>query len=280
MTAVLQGDNVSISKKQGDIGRPPNVVLSWDEWSRLDAVSMAALVRQGDVSAAELASQAAEAVALMNPKLNAVLEVFEDVVESPLKDGMNPDGALAGVPMLVKDVGSGLKGRLQERGAKFLEGMRRENDDTLVENWRSAGLNLIGRTSLPTCGFAAVSDSLIHGITRNPWNLDRTPSGSSGGSAAAVAAGIVPIASASDGAGSTRSPAGWNGLIGLKPSRGLLPLAAGANEFSRHLGVEGVLTKTVRDSALAYDYMCRHKPGDSFMPVVLPKQPFTLINGA
>lgn len=235
---------------------------------------MAQLVQRGEVTPAELAQQASLAVAKLNPGINAVLEVFEDVIEAPYRDGMNVEGAFHGVPMLLKDALSGAKGRRQAYGAKFLQDVRKEKDDPLTQNWRSAGFNLIGRTSLPAMGCAPVSDSLLHGVTRNPWHLDHTPSGSSGGSAAAVAAGMVPIASASDGGGSTRSPAGYTGLIGLKPTRGLLPMPYGYNEFSGHIGVEGVLTRTVRDTALAYDAMCQHRPGDSFIPIATPQKSY------
>lgn len=245
-------------------------VMTWSEWAALDATAMAALVRRGDVTPAELAQQAQQAVAVLNPQLNAVMEVFDDVIENPYKDGMSHEGDFHGVPMLLKDCLSGMKGRLQENGAKFLEGARKLEDDPLTQSWRRAGFNLIGRTSLPAMGSAPVSDGILHGVTRNPWHLDYTPSGSSGGSATAVSAGIVPIASASDGGGSTRSPAGYTGLIGLKPTRGRLPMPDGYSEFSGHIGVEGVLTRTVRDTALAYDTMSQHRPGDAFIPIKPP----------
>lgn len=246
-------------------------VMSWSEWAALDATAMAEMVQRGEVTPTELAQQANQAMARLNPTINAVLEVFDDVIENPYRDGMNAEGAFHGVPMLLKDALSGAKGRCQAVGAKFLQGLRKEKDDPLTENWRRAGFNLLGRSNLPPMGFAPVSDSILHGITHNPWHLDYTPSGSSGGSAAAVASGMVPIASASDGGGSTRSPAGYTGLIGLKPTRGRLPMPYGYNEFSGHVGVEGVLTRTVRDTALSYDSMCQHRPGDSFIPIAPPK---------
>ncbi|QCY09440.1 amidase [Pseudomonas sp. MPC6] len=251
--------------------------LNWSEWDRLDATGMAELVRKREVTAEELAKQCAGAVERVNPQINAVLEVFEDVVEAPHRDGINPEGQFYGVPSLMKDLGSGMKGRLQECGALFMQGIRRNTDDPLTLNLRNAGFNLLGRTAVPPLGYAATTESLINGITLNPWNLDYTSGGSSGGSSAAVAAGIVPIASASDGGGSTRSPAMICGLIGLKPTRGRLPFPPSCgNELSTHFVYEGVITRTLRDQAGVYDYLCRHRPGDSFMPIPDPGHSYLL----
>lgn len=248
--------------------------FTWDEWMALDATAMATHIASGDVTPAEVAAQARAAAERVNPEINAVLEIFDDVVEDPYCDGMAQNGLFHGVPMLLKDLASGMRGRLQEEGAVFMKGNIHEADDSLTLNWRKVGFNLVGRTSCPMFGSAGVTDSLIHGITRNPWNPDRTPSGSSGGSAAAVAAGIVPIASASDGGGSTRSPAGYTGLIGLKPTRGRLPLPLGMNEYSHHYVVEGVLTRSVRDTARALDAMAQVQPGESIMPIAAPARPY------
>ncbi len=245
--------------------------LSWAEWDRLDATAMACLVQRREVSPRELATQAREAIVRLDPELNAVVEVFDDVVNSPAKDGMDTDGPFHGVPCLMKDAISGMRGRLQECGAAFMAGHRIEEDAPLTSNFRAAGFNLIGRTALPPMGAATVTESLINGVSRNPWNREYTPGGSSGGSAAAVASGMVPIASASDGGGSTRSPAMICGLVGLKPTRGRLPLPpALGNELALHFGAEGVLTRTLRDQAAAYDVLARHRPGDSFMPIPEP----------
>lgn len=249
------------------------LTMSWDEWGMLDAVALADLVRSGKVTPRQLAQQAAEAVEIVNLKLNAVLEVFRDVVEDPYKDGMSKDGAFHGVPMLIKDWGSCMRERLQECGSLLCKGVRADHDSPLIGNFRAAGLNLVGRTATPPFAWAIVTESFINGVTRNPWNLDYSPRGSSGGSAAAVAAGIVPIAMASDGGGSTRMPAAACGLIGLKPTRGRLPLPIGS-ELSDHTLSEGVVTRTVRDSALALDYMSRHKLGDTLMPIANPTRPY------
>ena len=251
------------------------LTLSWDEWINHDATSMAALVKAGKVTPQELAAQAAAANALINPHINAVREFFDDLIEDPFKDGMNPEGPFVGVPILVKDLGSAMKGRKQESGFAFLKGYVAPKDDPLITNFRKAGFNLIGRTNVPPMGFAAQTESILHGVTRNPWHLDYTPSGSSGGSAAALAARITPIVTASDGGGSIRSPAGWNALIGLKPTRGRLPLPPSVgNEYNVGHVAEGVLTHTVRDTAAVLDYISKHRPGDSFIPIAKPAIPY------
>lgn len=246
--------------------------MTWSEWGQLDATAMARLLAAKQVTPAEVAAQAAKAVELIDPKINCVLEVFDDVIANPLKDGMNAYGPFHGVPLLAKDVGSTMKGRLQEVASVFLKGNRAKKDGPVVRNLRSAGFNLIGRTALPAGGMH-ITDSLLEGISRNPWNLERTPGGSSGGSAGAVAAGIVPIAHGSDGGGSTRSPAILCGLVGHKPTRGLLP--AYKSYYLGPIVTEGVITKSVRDTALTYDHMIHEEATDQkFIPVRLPDTPF------
>ena len=249
------------------------LAMSWAEWGKLDATGMARLLATKRVTPAEVAAQAAKAVELLDPKLNAVVEVFADVVVNPLKDGMNQDGPFHGVPMFIKDAGSVMKGRLRESSMAFLKGNRAEKDSPLVRNFRRAGFNLIGRTAIPAGGMH-ITDSLLEGITRSPWDLERTPGGSSGGTSASVAAGIVPISHGSDGGGSTRSPAVLCGLVGHKPTRGLLP--AYSSYYLGPIVTEGVITKSVRDTALAFDQMIHEEPSDQkFIPVRLPETPFS-----
>jgi amidase len=166
--------------------------MSWAEWGRHDATALAELVRRKAVAPAELAAQAAAAVARLNPRLEAVLEVFEDVLAdpdaaSPETGGPAKDGALHGVPMFLKDLGSALKGRKQESGAKLYKGTIAKATDPTVENYLRAGLVPLGRSTTPEYGmtFDTTTDYLgAVKVTRNPWNLARTPGGSSGGSSA------------------------------------------------------------------------------------------------
>ena len=250
-----------------------SLAMSWDEWTRHDAVGLAALVRQRQVTAAELAAQAAAAVAKVNPTLSAVVEVFDDVVVDPLKDGMNPDGPLAGVPWLMKDLGPTVKGRLQEMGSLLMQGHRAQTDSFLTMQIRKAGLNIIGRTTTPEFGVCSSAENPAVYVTRNPWNLEYTTCGSSAGTAAALAAGVLPLSHATDGGGSIRIPAGFNGNIGLKPSRGVFSIAPGLSDISGFVSTQGCQSRTVRDTAAFVDHCRGGAPGE-FMPYWMPSEPY------
>ena len=178
--------------------------MSWNEWAAHDGVALAARVRKGELTATELASQAAAGIAKVDPALSGVVEVFEDAIEGPGKDGANLAGPFAGLPFLMKDLGPTMKGRLQEMGSLLMRGNRAAADTFLTAKMREAGLNLIGRTTTPEFGVCSSADNPAVYVTRNPWNTDYTTCGSSAGSAAMVAAGAVPIAHATDGGGSIR----------------------------------------------------------------------------
>ncbi len=267
---LIGGTSIFAQEKAAEAG----LAMSWAEWGKLDATGMAQILATKQVTPTEIARQAAKAVELINPKINCVLEVFEDVVADPTKDGMNQFGPFRGVPMFVKDAGPYMKGRLNESAMAFLRGNRVEKDSPVCRNFRRAGFNLIGRTAIPAGGMH-ITDSLLEGISRSPWNLERTPGGSSGGSSGAVAAGIVPISSGSDGGGSTRSPATLCGLYGLKPTRGLLPVYS--SYYTAPMVTDGVITKTIRDTALAYDQMIHREAADAaFIPVQMPAQSYSI----
>ena len=248
------------------------LAMSWDEWTAHDGTALAARVRAGEVTPAELAAQAAAGVALTNGPTSAVVEVFDDVVADPLKDGMNPDGVFAGLPYLMKDLGPTLKGRLQEMGSQLMQGNRASTDSFLAGKLRQAGLNIIGRTTTPEFGVcSSVENDLF--VTRNPWNLDYTTCGSSAGSAAMVAAGVVPIAHATDGGGSIRIPAGVNGAIGLKCSRGVFSIAPNLSDLSGLVSTQGAISRTVRDMASFVDHCRGGAPGE-FMPYWSAPEPY------
>ncbi len=251
-----------------------SVVMGWDEWAGYDAVGLAQLVRQGQVSPAELAAQAAAAVDKVNPALSAVVEVFDDVVADPLKDGMNPQGPFAGVPWLMKDLGPTVKGRLQEMGSLFMRGNRAQADSFLTGQIRKAGLNIIGRTTTPEFGVCSSAENPEVYVTRNPWNLEYTTCGSSAGTAAALAAGVMPLSHATDGGGSIRIPAGFNGNIGLKPSRGVFSIAPGLSDISGFVSTQGCQSRTVRDTAAFVDHCRGGAPGE-FMPYWMPAEPYS-----
>jgi amidase len=252
------------------------LAMSWDEWTQHDAVALAQRVRKGEVTPAELAAQASAAIAKTNPQLSAVIEVFDDVVADPQKDGMNPQGRFAGVPYLMKDLGPTLKGRLQEMGSLLMRGNRAAADTYLTGRIRQAGLNIIGRSTTPEFGCCSSAENPAVYVTRNPWDTDYTTCGSSAGTGAMVAAGALPISHGSDGGGSIRIPAGVNGNIGLKPSRGVFSIAPAASDLTGLVSTQGCHTRTVRDTAAFVD-ACRGGAPGEFMPFWMPAEPYTTL---
>jgi amidase len=247
--------------------------MSWDEWAKHDAVGLAERIKAGELSAKEVTAQAAEAIARLDPALEAVLGLYDDVLADPDRDRPDKGGRLYGVPMLLKDLGSGLAGRTQESGSKLHRGHTVAATDPTVANYLAAGLIPIGRSTSPEYGMTIDTSTDYLGqvkVTRNPWNPQHTAGGSSGGSAAAVAAGILPLSMSSDGGGSTRIPASFCGLLGLKASRGRVPRPLGQSEYSNRTSVDGVVTRSVRDTAAVYDYLTRVPNGGSFIKMGPP----------
>ncbi len=234
------------------------------EFANYDAVGLAELIARGEITPAEAARLAAEGVAATNGRLNAVIEIYDDRLDGP-REGEVAKGPLWGVPVLAKDLSYGEAGRLQEMGSMFAKGNRPERDSTTVTRLKAAGVNLIGRTTTPEFGNAGLTESRIAGVTRNPWDTERTPGGSSGGSAAMVAAGVVPVATASDGGGSTRTPASLTNLVGLKPSRGRISAGPGRAEGNGGLSAPFVVCRTMRDCAAFLDALSGPAPGDPFV---------------
>lgn len=250
------------------------LAMSWEEWASHDAVGLAERVRNGELTPAELARQAAAGIAKTNPLLSAVVEVFEDVVADPLSDGLDPGGPFAGVPFLMKDLGPTLKGRLQEQGSLFMRGNRPAADAWLTARMRKAGLNLMGRTTTPEFGVCSSAENPAVYVTRNPWDTDYTTCGSSAGTAAMVAAGAVPLSHATDGGGSIRIPAGFNGNIGLKASRGVFSIAPSLSDISGFVSTQGCQSRSVRDTAAFVD-ACRGGAPGEFMPYWTAPEPYT-----
>lgn len=248
------------------------LAMSWSEWAAHDGVALAGRVRSGEITPAELAAQAAAAIAKLNPALDAVVEVFDDVVADPLKDGMDASGPFAGVPYLMKDLGPTLKGRRQEMGSQLMQGNVASADSHLTRKIRAAGLNLIGRSTTPEFGVCSSAENAIS-VTRNPWDTAYTTCGSSAGTAAMVAAGALPLSHGTDGGGSIRIPAGVNGLVGLKPSRGVFSIAPGGSDLASIVSSQGCLSRTVRDTAVFVD-ACRGGAPGEFMPYWRADEPY------
>jgi amidase/6-aminohexanoate-cyclic-dimer hydrolase len=247
--------------------------MSWNEWAQHDGTALAARVKTGELTARELAAQAQAAIAKVNPALSGVVEVFADAVADPAANGTHLDGPFAGLPFLMKDLGPTMKGRLQEMGSLLMRGNRAAADTFLTAKFRAAGLNLIGRTTTPEFGVCSSADNPAVYVTRNPWNTDYTTCGSSAGSAAMVAAGAVPIAHATDGGGSIRIPAGVNGNIGLKVSRGVFSLAPYMSDLTGLVSIQGCQSRSVRDTAAFVDHARGPAPGE-FMPFWSAAEPY------
>jgi len=238
------------------------------EFAKMDGIALAGALRVGTVSQSEVIQAARSASTLLNPSLNAVLEFYADALErvAVAAVGDLPQRSpLAGVPILRKDIGAAEAGRLQECGSRLLVGRRAARDSAYVELCRRAGMIFVGRSATPEFAISSATESVLNGITRNPWNLERMAGGSSGGAAAAVAAGIVPIAHASDGGGSIRIPAAACGLVGLKPSRGRVSQGPDGADGLLGLAAEFVITRSIRDAAAALDILSQPQPGDPFV---------------
>ncbi|HWS69531.1 MAG TPA: amidase [Steroidobacteraceae bacterium] len=238
------------------------------EFAKMDGIALAGALRVGTVSQSEVIQAARSASTLLNPSLNAVLEFYADALERVAVAGVADfaqRGPLAGVPILRKDIGAAEAGRLQECGSRLLVGHRAARDSAYVELCRRAGMIFVGRSATPEFAISSATESVLNGVTRNPWNLERMAGGSSGGAAAAVAAGIVPIAHASDGGGSIRIPAAACGLVGLKPSRGRVSQGPDGADALLGLASEFVITRSIRDAAAALDILSRPQPGDPFV---------------
>ena len=187
--------------------------MTHDEYVQLDAVALAALHDSGEVTAREIAELAVERIERVNPLINAVVHRMDGEAMAAVAR-TRPEGVFAGVPFLAKDLMSNYAGHPTSQGSRFLKGTVAESDTELARRVRATGVSVLGKTNVPEFGLLPCTEPLRWGPCRNPWDLDRTPGGSSGGAAAAVAAGIVPIAGAGDGAGSIRIPASCCGYSG------------------------------------------------------------------
>jgi amidase len=233
--------------------------LAW-----LDATAQAELVRRGDASPAELVDAAIARIERANPALNAVIHPL--FAQARAAAAAPADGPFRGVPLLLKDLMCMSAGDPIHMGTRFLRdlGMVAPHDSYLTGKFRRAGFVIVGRTNTPEIGTLPTTESDAYGPARNPWNTGHSTGGSSGGSAAAVAAGLVPAAHANDGGGSIRIPASACGVVGLKPSRGRTSFGPDMGEPLGGLACEGVVTRTVRDTAAILDAIAGAMPGDPY----------------
>jgi len=218
-----------------------------------DATALAALVAAGEVTPSELLDAALAAVEARNPALNAVVLPQEGVARKAIADGL-PTGPFRGVPFLIKDLGAEAQDFPSHNGSRLFANTVYGQDSAIFTRMRATGVVTFGRTTSPEGGVGAATEAAVYGgPTRNPWNTDHTPGGSSGGAGAAVAAGIVAFAHGSDGGGSVRIPASSCGLFGFKPTRARLPDGPYAGEGWAGMAIDGFLTRSVRDTAVMLD---------------------------
>jgi amidase len=245
-----------------------------------DATALAEQVHSGEVSPRELAEAAIGRIEELNPRLNAVIHpLFEKGLAAA--DGDLPDGPFRGVPMLLKDLACHSAGDPMHEGMRFLKqiGWTEDEDTWLARRFREAGFTFLGKTNTPELGIFPTTEPEAYGAAHNPWDLERSPGGSSGGSAAAVAAGMVPLAHANDGGGSIRIPASACGLVGLKPSRGRVSLGPEFGDVLTGLVAELCVSRSVRDTATLLEWVSDPPPGE---PYVAParERPYTEEIGA
>jgi amidase len=228
------------------------------------AVELAGMVRDGEVSSRELVEAAFEAIERRNGELNAFVTLCRDrALEEADAVKAGDERPLAGVPIAVKDLVALTAGVRTAMGCNAMGDWIPEEDTALVRRLRSAGAIVVGKTNTPELGILPVTEPDRFGPARNPWDPSRTTGGSSGGSAGAVASGMVPIAHANDGGGSIRIPASCCGLVGLKATRGRVSLAP-LGEFVGGIAIEGVVSHTVLDTAAALDILAGYEPGDPY----------------
>ena len=234
-----------------------------DEVAALDAIAQAELVRTGAASPSELLDAALARIERLNPELNAVIHRLDERAREQVAAGL-ADGPFRGVPFLLKDFAAEYEGTPFNEGSNFPGDHVSTVNQELTDRFLAAGLVVCGKTNTPEFGILPTTEPRRHGATRNPWDTSRTTGGSSGGSAAAVASGMVPLAHANDGGGSIRIPAACCGLVGLKPTRGRVPLGPTFGDVMGGLMAEHVVSRSVRDSAAVLDAIAGPMRGDPY----------------
>ncbi len=242
------------------------------EYIEQDATGLAALVRDGEVTPTELLEQAIAQIEAHNPRVNAVIHRMFDEARAAIEQGL-PDGPFRGVPFVLKDLLAAYAGVPLSNGSDAYRGYVPTTDTELVRRYKEAGLVIVGKTNTPELGIMGVTEPKVHGPTRNPYDPDHTPGGSSGGTAAAVASRMVPAGHGGDGGGSIRIPAAACGLVGLKPTRGRTPFGPDASERWSGYVCQHALTRSVRDTAGLLD-ATRGPDASAAYHVIPPERPF------
>ncbi len=233
------------------------------DYDRYDALGLADLVARGEVKPEELLDEAIRRTEAVDPKINAVVIRLFERARDTIAAGL-PEGPFRGVPFLVKDLFVAIEGVRTTNGSKLFEDYVTPHSNELMKRYERAGLVVFGKTHSPEFGLTTSTESAVFGATRNPWNLDHTSGGSSGGASAAVAAGILPLANASDGGGSIRIPAACCGLLGMKPTRGRTPMGPDAGEGWAGMSTVHAVSRSVRDNAALLDASAGPDVGDPY----------------
>lgn len=251
-----------------------------DDLIGYDAIALGKLIRDGKVKPTELLELTIQRIEHLNPKLNAVIHKMYDQARAIARDcdsrshrSASPETIFYGAPFLLKDLVAEYKGTPFHEGSRAVEGYVSKLDTELVKRQKAVGLIIVGKTNTPEFGLLPTTEPELYGPTVNPWDPTLTPGGSSGGSAAAVAAGIVPMAHGNDGGGSIRIPASCCGIFGLKPTRGRNSLGPLFGDIGSGIVCEHAVTRTVRDSAALLDSTSRPDPGDPYY-APSPQRPF------
>lgn len=247
-------------------------MTSFPDYDQYDGIGLAKLVKNGDISSLEICEEAIRRAENLNPKLNAIITTRYDLAKEEAKRPKK-DAQFGGVPFLLKDVHHALKGFTMSSGSELLRNYVPGYDAEIVSRFKKAGLIILGKTNTPEFKLSYVTEPKSFGPTRNPWNLDYSCGGSSGGSASAVASGIVPFASATDEGGSIRVPASYCGLFGLKPSRGRNPIGPAFDEEWDGMSHSHVVSRSVRDSAAMLDAVSGFEYGAPY-GIVEKERPF------
>src|SRR5579863_1600634 len=251
-----------------------------DEVLDRDACAQGAAIRDGELSCSELIEATIRRIESLNPELNCVVAERFDAALAEAREFDDRGvfvGPLAGVPVLLKDLGQQVAGLAQTDGSRAERNGAPVEDSRLAARYRDGGLILLGKATSPEFGNHSTSEPVVHGPARNPWDVGRTAGGSSGGSAAAVAARMVPVAGASDGAGSIRIPASCCGVFGLMPSRGRVAIANSEGQLAQ-VAVTHAVSRSVRDSAALLDLSSAPQPGCT-CSLPLPRVPFSMKAG-
>lgn len=248
------------------------MAMKFSEYFEYDALGLADLVRRKEVEPKELVDVAIKHIEAVNPELNAVIHHYHDSAVALAKSDI-PEGPFSGVPFLFKDLAAFEPGVPVSFGSKFCQGMMVDTESEVVSRFKGAGLVSLGRTNTPEFGLYPTTEPELFGPTRNPWNPEHIAGGSSGGAAAAVASGMVPIAHGGDGGGSIRIPASCCGLFGFKPNEGRSPVGPPGGRMWHGLAVEHVLARSVRDNAAALDVLSAPQIGAPILTLP-PATPF------